>query len=149
MIVHPSASDIATALNGLDVALAKINVSIATLPSDPNSPETKGFHDLSARTGEVAKKWAAIITVSEGSEIPTAGDLFFLYTQALNAQSFAAEYTREDHLQGLTRKQIDAVTDAVRAETDLLHITQTLEYAVSDRIDAEEKRCAAIHDHKK
>ena len=73
--------------------------------------------------------------------MPIASDLFFIYTQVNDIQSYISSVTSEERLRGQSSSILNAATTVLRAGTELLPIGQTLQYAVADRIDAQEADC--------
>jgi hypothetical protein len=137
--LHPTPTDLATTLNAIDISYSTINEAISTLPQEPKDFATvAGFCEQLVAMRDIARKWAAVITVSSGKEMPPASTLFLLFTGAQGVQSFVSEQTKDERSSHLTNAQVLAATKAIRAATDLIYLTQTLEYATSDRIDQEE-----------
>ncbi len=136
--VHPSPKEVANALNSIDLNFGKYVTDVQQLSS--RSGNAAGFLEMTGQTKDVARKWSATTTVSEGRELPNASDLFFILLQLQDSSAFIDALTREP--KGWSREQLNAGTDAIHAQTDLLQAEITLRYAVAARIEAEEAACS-------
>jgi hypothetical protein len=82
------------------------------------------------------------MTVSNGKGLPVASDLFTIYTEMLDLQSYIESVTKdEERISKQPRNVVDAAIVLIRAQTELLPVFETLRYAAADRIGAEEARC--------
>jgi hypothetical protein len=140
--VHPQAADIVSALQSVSVVINRIDPPLSTLANYFDSAQVStAMHARRLQIREIASKWASIIDVSNGKELPSASDLFTIYTEMLNMQSYSSDLTREDRFNSNTASLAKDATLVIRGQTELLPIVETLQYAVSDRIDAEEAAC--------
>lgn len=140
--VHPKATDLAIALQTIDVVFTRIEKPLTTLSADFDGPTiSAGMQARLDGVRDLSRKWSAIITVSSGKEMPTASDLFFIYTEALDIQSYGSALTSEDRLRGKASGIAQAAVNVVHGNTELASVSETLRYAVADRIDAQEAKC--------
>jgi hypothetical protein len=140
--VHPSPQELARAFETLDIVLARIadpllSVSSALLQADAGRNRQR----LNDGLRGTAHQWPAIITVSNGKELPAASDLFFVYTEMSDLESYIDSITNLERIREQPRSVVDAATALIKAHTELLPATETLRYAAADRIDAQEARC--------
>jgi hypothetical protein len=92
---------------------------------------------------DLVRQWKVIIDASRGAEIPSASDLFTIYTEVLNIEESSASTLQTNKLNDRSSVElITAATAVTRAQTKLLPLIETLQYAVADRIESEEARCA-------
>jgi hypothetical protein len=140
--VHPSPSDLARAFETIDVVLARIADPLNSVSSALSQADAgKNRQRLNDSVQGVVHRWAAIVTVSNGRELPVASDLFFIYTEMLDLQSYIDSVTNDKRMPEQPRDIMVAATALVRANGELLPVIETLRYAAADRIDAEEARC--------
>ena len=140
--IHPQPPDLATALQSVSVVLNRIDSPLSALAIRFDSEQVSTtMHTRRLQIRELATSWASIITVSNGKELPSASDLFTIYTEMLNIQSYSSDLTREGRFNSDTANLARDATLVIRGQTELLPIVETLQYAVSDRIDAEEAAC--------
>lgn len=140
--VHPTPSDLSNALATIDVVFSRIadplySVSPVLLQADA----AEGQQTLLRGVQGVAHQWAGILTVSNGREMPHASDLFFVYTEVLDIDSYIDSVATEDRLRNKPANVIKAATALVNARTELVPAIETVKYGVADRIDAEEAQC--------
>jgi hypothetical protein len=139
---HPRPSDIVSAFQSISVVINKIDRPLSVLSTQFDSPEiSEAMRKRRVNLRGLASKWAGIIDLSKGKEIPSASDLFTIYTEMLDIQSFSAELTRDDRFTGNAAHLASDATIVIRGETELLPVLETLKYAVADRIDYEEAAC--------
>jgi hypothetical protein len=139
---HPSPPVLARAFETVDVVLARIADPLISVSSALSQGDTgKNQRKLDDSVQSMAHQWAAIVTVSNGKELPVASDLFFIYTEMLDLQSYMESVTQEERIREQPRSVLDAAVVLIKAQTELLPVIETLRYAAADRIDAEEARC--------
>ena len=87
--MHPKAADLAAALQTIDVVFTRIEKPLTTLSADRDGATlSAGLQARLDGVRDVSRKWSAIITVSSGKEMPIASDLFFIYTEGLDIESY-------------------------------------------------------------
>jgi hypothetical protein len=140
--IHPHPSDVMNAFQSISVVLGQIDSPLSVLASHFDS-EQIATSMLQNRTQirELTSKWASIINVSNGRVLPGASDLFTIYTEMLDIQSYSNDLTREDRLNGDAATFAQNAVVIIRGQTELLPVIETLKYAVADKIDAEEAAC--------
>jgi hypothetical protein len=139
--VHPAPPDLAKALETLDVVLAKVHDPLFTVTSAlSNADAANAQQRLLHGVQEVSHRWAAILIVSDGHEYPKTSDLFFIYTEILDLKGSIDLAATDPRMDSEPQNVVRAVTTMIRSETDLLHVAETLRYAVADRIDVEETK---------
>ena len=144
MQIHPTASDLADAMRSISVVITQIDPPLTALANQFNSDQTStAMHVRRMHVRELAVQWASIITISEGREVPLASDLFTIYSEMLNLQSYSSSLTRMDRL-GQQTSLLEDATKVTRGQTELLNSVETLMYAVADQIDSQEKNCRAV-----
>jgi hypothetical protein len=140
--VHPSPPDLARAFETIDIVLARIAEPLNSVSSAlSHFDASKNRRELDESLQSLTHRWAAIMTVSNGKELPAASDLFFVYTEMLDLESYIDSVTNGERIYEQPRDIVVAATASVRAKTELLPVVETLRYAAADRIDAEEARC--------
>lgn len=128
--VHPSPSDLARAFENIDIVLARIAdplVSVSSALSQADSGKNQREMDDSLQS--LSPRWAALVTVSNGKELPAASDLFFMYTEMLDLGSYIDSVANDKRILEQPRAVVNAATALVRAHTELLPAIETLRYA--------------------
>src|SRR5439155_11134579 len=121
--VHPKPADFAKALEAVDVILTMIDEPFAVLSSkfDRQAGSARRWQMIGS-VRDLSRRWAALITVSDGKQMPIASDLFFIYTQVNDIQSYISSVTSEERLRGQSSSILNAATTVLRAGTELLPI---------------------------
>lgn len=140
--VHPSPSDLTRAFENIDIVLARIADPLNTVSSAlPEADAGINQQQTDDSLQSLSRRWAAIMTVSNGKELPVASDLFTIYTEVLDLGSYIDAVTSDKRIPNQPPNVVIAATALLKANTELLSVIQTLRYAAADRIDAEEARC--------
>jgi hypothetical protein len=141
--IHPNTADLAGALETVDVVLTRIEAPLTALSSDAyGEPVAGAWHERLKANRKLSRQWAGLLTVSSGKEMPSASDLFTIYIEVTDMQSYMSSLTNDEKLRGKDLNLIQAATAVIRAETELIPTTQTIEFAVGDRIDAQQAACS-------
>lgn len=109
--LHPTPPDLAATLNAVDLNYSTIDEALSNLPQEPKDfAIVAGFREQLGAMRDVARKWAAVITVSSGKEMPPASTLFLLHTGAQGVQSVISEQTKDERISHLTNAQVQTAT---------------------------------------
>ncbi len=140
--VHPQPRDLASALQSVSVVLNRIDSPLSVLAIRFDSEQiSTTMHTRRLQLRELATSWASAIVVSNGREFPSASDLFTIYTEMLDIQSYSTDLTRDDKFKGETASLAQDGVIVIRGQAELVPVLETLKYAVADRIDVEEATC--------
>jgi hypothetical protein len=140
--VHPTPSDLASALQSVSVVLNRIDSPLSVLADKFDSEQiSASMHANRIQIRELANRWASIITISDGKELPSASDLFTIYIEMDSIQSYSSDLTSADRFTVDTATLARNATIVIRGQTELVPVLETLKLAVADRIDVEEATC--------